>query len=360
MSKYKDMAMDKASGLRSGASNLKGGVKGKVTTSPHHSVPSAIHHLLRLPQAHQLWPPGSSTERIRGRLLLEAPPDEEEERPPSLPYRMNTTGLATNHLPPPPTRRAGANERSPPSYDSTTGTKRLPPPTPSPASSIGSGPSLPPRLPPRSNSQSPERISPLPAPGTLNQGAISRLGAAGISVPAFGIGSSKPSNDDASGPPKPPRPNAPQLNTLQNRFSKLGTSSTESVATPPNEGTSWAQKQAALKTASAFQKDPTSVSFADAKAAASTANNFRQRHGDQVVAGLNTANNLNQKYGVADKVGGFASQNSSARNSASSIATAASGVVGKKKPPPPPPKKKPSLVSDDTPPPVPLATRPTF
>lgn len=127
-----------------------------------------------------------------------------------------------------------------------------------------------------------------------------------------------------------------------------------------------------------FKKNPSSVSFADAKSAASTANNFRERHGEQVAAGAQKANSLDQKYGVSGKVGGYLSNTggggtgaeagrtpSPAQSHLSTISSAA-GLLGKKKPPPPPPpKKKPALggnhVGDgdeEAPPPVPMATRP--
>lgn len=250
-------------------------------------------------------------------------------------------------------------------------------------------PSLPPRLPPRTNSGSTVASSPAasPAPtgnGLLNQGAVNRLGAAGISVPGFGIGRSSPAADASPSPTQPPRPSiaspppapaASHMSELQNRFSKLGTSSSANAAAPPppSEGTTWAQKQAALKTASSFQKDPSSVSLSDARAAASTANNFRQRHGEQVAAGAKTANNLNQKYGLLDKAQNsysrFQGNQTQTQNEDTPSAPGSPGlasVVGKKKPPPPPPKKKPALMgasaapSNDEPPPIPMATRPQF
>ncbi|KAJ4322283.1 hypothetical protein N0V84_004875 [Fusarium piperis] len=310
-----------------------------------------------------------------------AEPEEEEEPKQRGPYRANTTGLATSHLPKPPGRRDGADGRpaEPPSYQSAmaaVGGRSAPP-------------SLPPRLPPRTNSSSTVSsgaASPAPSSnplinqGALNQGAVSRLSAAGVSVPAFGIGRSSPAATESEAPPKPPRPGVASppatpshMNELQNRFSKLGTSNANANATePPSEGTTWAQKQAALKTASAFQKDPSSVSFSDARAAASTANNFRQRHGEQVAAGAKAANNLNQKYGLMDKAkSSYASVQGTQQDQGAQAGAASpslSGLVGKKKPPPPPPKKKPALAAvtpsapadDDAPPPIPMATRPQF
>lgn len=77
---------------------------------------------------------------------------------------------------------------------------------------------------------------------------------------------------------------------------------------------------------------------------------------------------MNQKYGVAEKVGGFASNTNLQAQTAN--ASAIPGLAGKKKPPPPPPKKKPGLggvpvpapgaSADDEPPPIPMSTRPQF
>jgi hypothetical protein len=127
-----------------------------------------------------------------------------------------------------------------------------------------------------------------------------------------------------------------------------------------------------------FKKDPSSVSFADAKSAASTANNFRERHGEQVASGVRTANSLDQKYGVSGKVGGYlgsaggggsgteAGRTPSPAQSHLGNISSVAGLLGKKKPPPPPPpKKKPELGGnavdagdEDMPPPVPTSTRP--
>ena len=239
---------------------------------------------------------------------------EEERRKaaPPLPFRVDTTGLSTANLPPPPGRKDGTDGRAPPV-----------------AARPKSG--LPPRLPPRQDSTSSQTpTSPPPKystaaaeppahKGILNQGSLNRLGAAGVSVPGFGIGGKQP----LSLPPitTPARQTEPettstlaasggsQLNELQSRFSRMSTLSSNSEA--PSQGTTLAQKQAALRTASAFRNDPSSVSLSDARNAASTANNFRERHGDQVASGWKSANSLNQKYGLADKVGKYTNPASS-------------------------------------------------
>ncbi|KAL7932054.1 hypothetical protein V8C35DRAFT_308368 [Trichoderma chlorosporum] len=356
MSKYADMAKGKLSSGREKASEYKGRAKGKVTKHipgrGHKEEDDAPTHVarplasLRDPNSFAppprrtgtgLAPPPPPTAAKRTVVAapskyqdphaprVEPPPrfasedqlaeyEAEQEAQPasSRPYRVNTTGLTTDHLPPPPVRRDAGGNRSPPSYDSVVGA------TPSDAKA----PSLPPRLPPRSGSGTPDRTaSPLSTLGVsssnLNQGAISRLGAAGINVPAFGIGSSSPhAAEDEVPPPKPPRPNATppsHLNELQNRFARLGTSNTgsspgtpsppsETAAAPAAAATTWAQKQAAIA-AAALSPSP----------------------------------------------------------------TGSPGLAGKKKPPPPPPKKKPGLSAaapppgnGDTPPPIPLSTRPSY
>lgn len=250
-------------------------------------------------------------------------------------------------------------------------------------------PSLPPRLPQRQNSN-PGSGAPSPPPtygaavaeppahkGILNEGSLKRLGSAGISVPGFGIGAQKPplsartstsstSQSTAISPPPPQAPartgvaNGPQLEELQSRFSRFGTSSPASET--PSQGTSFAQKQAALRTASSFRNDPTSVSLSDARNAASTANNFKQRHGDQISAGWKSAQNLNNKYGVADKVGRYNTTTHTDDDDAGGPIMMQDNTVVAKKKPPPPPKKKPGLgMTADTgegPPPLPLASKP--
>ncbi|RAL58442.1 hypothetical protein DID88_005147 [Monilinia fructigena] len=189
--------------------------------------------------------------------------EEEASKPksPPMPYRANTTGLSVAHLPPPPGRKDGADGRIP--HPTSIADKPNPP-------------GLPPRLPPRQNS-SPAPSAPSPPP---------TYGAA------------------TSGDPHREHPHPTKRTPI--RFSKLTTSPTPSPnAPPPTSGTTLAQKQAALKTASAFHKDPTSISLAEARTAASTANNFRERHGEQVKSGWASANKLNAKYGIADKVGSY-------------------------------------------------------
>lgn len=212
---------------------------------------------------------------------------------------------------------------------------------------------------------------------------MDRLGDAGVSVPGLGIGKSNTgsSNTSQQAQQAQQEQGGSHMNELQSRFARFNTlkspqqgqqEQAAAASSATSQGTTWAQKQAALKTASQFHKDPSQVSFADAKAAAGTANNFRQRHGEQVAAGYGKAQGLNQKYGVADKVGGFASQfGGGAQAQQEPQETGVVGAAAKKKPPPPPPppKKKPGLAAaaaapaaadEDAPPPIPMSTRPAY
>ncbi|GAB7345317.1 hypothetical protein MBLNU457_3672t1 [Dothideomycetes sp. NU457] len=301
---------------------------------------------------------------------------EEEEaarpKPPPTPYRVDTTGLSTANLPKPPVRRAdGTGSASP--VTTTAPASRRPPP------------SLPPRLPPRQN-EYPDEHTPAPPPSygeaitdtaptpAPNRGAIDRLGQAGVSVPGFGIGgqgrASPPKPPPRTGSSSPAQPASPlghggQMNELQSRFARLGSSSqsqtqSATAAQPkPSAGTSWADKRAALETARNAHRDPSSVSFADARSAVGTANNFRQRHGEAIAGGVGKINSM----GV-----GFDGQSNSAQaaNAGYDDSGSAAGAAAKKAPPPPPPKKKvlgfegQGQNSAPPPPPVPMGSKPRF
>ncbi|KAI9887084.1 MAG: hypothetical protein M1823_001074 [Watsoniomyces obsoletus] len=246
-------------------------------------------------------------------------------------------------------------------------------------------PPLPPRLPPRNNtvnpvegpSVQPEQIPLRSKPtvdtthansGAMNRAALYRLGQAGVSVPGFGIGSKtlpppapQDSTSNVTGNPEVAGPaTGHQLPQMTSRFSNL---STGNGTDAPKTGTSMAQKQAALQTMSSFHKDPTSVSMADARSAASTANNFRQRHGDEVVQGYQTANEMNTKYGVVDKAGAAASSANGALAQQQTTGTIPlPAVLGPKKSPPPIPMKSALrgrvAATSNGAPPVPIASKP--
>lgn len=292
-------------------------------------------------------------------------------RGPSVPYRAATAGLTTSNLPKPPVRQLG-NE--------------IPLDTSQANSILRSKPkpSLPPRLPPRQGNlalqqhaspSSPYSVTPseesTPDIG-VNQGALKRLGSAGISVPGFGIGGgsadSNPRQNQQSLSNEKATSNklaiqGSQISGLQTKFSKISIKSP--TAETPSQGTTLAQKQAALKTASSFRNDPASVSLADAKSTVSTANNFRERHGDQVADGWKKSNDLNKKYNLMDKFNNYASdgthppQTEAGSTAVTLDANDQSMLSSKRKPPPPPPLKRSGNSSSATsPPPIPLASKP--
>lgn len=335
----------------------------------------------------------SSAEGIRAKELEEQRQQERTRKPapPPVPYRTNTTGINTQNLPKPPVRRPGQVEGQ---ATSTSATATRP------------KPSLPPRLPPRQNSH-PGDNAPEPPPtytvatqqeqpsaqdGCLNQGALGRLGKAGVSVPGFGMGGGRvqtyspethlpnPWSDQASPTDSPTISQTPSLGGLQSRFGKLSTAAAPPPSSAaPSQGTSMQQKQDALRTASMLRNDPSSVSLADARNTASTANNFHKRHSEQAAAGGRWAGAMNNKYGIANKVNSYTGtpgQAAQASPAAKTVPaspwadepsqggpinltdnTANPPVVGsfKEAPPPPPAARRPGLAS---PPPVPLGSKP--
>ncbi|KAI0969241.1 hypothetical protein F4678DRAFT_463504 [Xylaria arbuscula] len=155
---------------------------------------------------------------------------EEEAPPPEpKPYRVDTTGLSTSHLPPPP-RRYGNGQQSPQPSPAARPKPAIATTQPSVVAAKSKvPPSLPPRLPPRSGNSTPTP-SPTSADaqaanqGHLPQGAVNRLGAAGISVPGFGIGG----GGTASPTTQAPTLGYSQTEELQTRFARMGTPSSSS------------------------------------------------------------------------------------------------------------------------------------
>ncbi|OAL17959.1 hypothetical protein AYO22_11115 [Fonsecaea multimorphosa] len=364
--------------------------------------------------------------------------EEEKKRAgPPLPYRADRTGLKTDHLPPPPihrdlTRSPDVAETAPvkpkpglpPRLPSRQNTGNTPPPAPVAHSSL--------------HTTAPPAYEAIPAaapsvqPSTnygINQAAVSRLGNAGVSVPALGIGSDQNSNpwhneqSQASVPKSPPVTSPPpvnQLSELQARFARMNSNSSagqQSNTTPPfvtpaqsppvtvntpplqqsyatqaqpqsqAQGTTWAEKQAAMRTAQNAYKDPASVSAADAGSAVRTANSFRERHQDSINAAGVKANQWNKKYNVTGRLNSFLEKHSSPSptpgedaqqmppanginnvggNAAPMQASPEMTASISRKPPPPPPPKKPANMHGSVgsmgvaPPPVPLGTKPSY
>ncbi|KAJ5362037.1 hypothetical protein N7541_002881 [Penicillium brevicompactum] len=177
----------------------------------------------------------------------EAAEEEEPQKPapPPVPYRANTTGLSTDHLPPPPRRTDSASPASTNSFS------KPKPPKP------------PPRLPARNGSPSNDpppvySAEPVVSHDYINQDASSRLANAGVSVPGFGIG-----EQGQQSPAHAP------VNELQSRFSQMNTGSGSPAPPPP-------------------ARTPTTES--QPGSSGSSIQNFRERHGDKIDAGK-------QKYG---------------------------------------------------------------
>ncbi|GAQ10306.1 hypothetical protein ALT_7627 [Aspergillus lentulus] len=282
--------------------------------------------------------------------------EAEPQRPagPPLPYRVNTTGINTDNLPPPPARRMH-----------------------SPASSVSSAssrpvPSVPPRIPPRMNS-TPQSQPATPPPayspsepaseGLLNQGAVSRLSNAGISVPALGIGHDRNSPSNATGGVV----GQASVNELQARFSQMRTASSQSPSQAPSSPVRG------------------STTTHPESSATSTVNNLRQRHNDKLQAGKERVQDLNDKYKITQRFNNFVDEKRSANTSISSNQfrppptpphsnrsqpasdSVETDALSRRKAPPPPPPKKAAMrsapvnapsPSSPAPPPLPLSTKP--
>ncbi|KAI0862612.1 hypothetical protein F4860DRAFT_106424 [Xylaria cubensis] len=199
---------------------------GRTSTTQIQPTVGATTPSYTPPQSSVADPIASQTYGSRAQHVVE---DESPAEP--RPYRVDTTGLSTSHLPPPPTRSSGAGGRtSSPAPMATTQTASV-------TAKPRAPPSLPPRLPPRSgnNSPSPTITNEQAAiQGHLNQGAIDRLGAAGISVPGFGIGGGGGTPPLPTGPPSQ-APGYGQVDELQARFARMGASSSSSAQASSNE-----------------------------------------------------------------------------------------------------------------------------
>ena len=182
--------------------------------------------------------------------------EEEKPKPPSGPYRADTTGLSTANLPKPPVRRVDGTSPAPPPPPRSAATPPLParhaqPPV------APRAPAPPPTLPPRMN-ENPDEYTPAPPPtyqeatvqpaaqvqpvqrnaATINGVAANRLAQAGVNVPGFGIGGNSASQ--ATPPQSPSTQGHPsQLSELQQRFSRMGTGAASAGhASPPPTPTS--------------------------------------------------------------------------------------------------------------------------
>lgn len=390
------------------------------------------------------WGAPLTQDQINSANRVATKPEEEvveEQRPagPPLPYRSDRTGLKTDHLPPPPVHRD--INRGPSVAEAPAQPQKpkpgLPPRLPSrqnTATSITPPPvvaSAPPQAAPPTYEQTPtHRPSPPPSSNYgINQAAVNRLGSAGVSVPGLGIGSNTASNpwenehgqsNTVKTPSPQPQPPANQLSELQSRFARMATNAngnhqapTPSYATPAQaqlpaatplqpalsppqqqpqpQGTTWAEKQAALRTTQNVQQSPSTVTLSEAQTAAKTANAFRERHQGTINTAGQKANDWNKKYNVTGRLNSFLEKHNSptsetpppVNHNGGGVATSPTQMPQtyapqpqspevaasiSRKPPPPPPPKKPanmqastnSLPGTTAPPPVPLGTKPGY
>lgn len=275
----------------------------------------------------------------------DAQAEEEAARrpaPPPVPYRLNTTGLSTNNLPPPPVRRLDS-----------------PADSPSSATTTKPKPQLPPRLPPRSESSaqptSPPAYSPTPpspSQGYVNQQAVSRLSNAGVSVPALGIGEGDGRQAQTSAGARDAAP----VNKLQSRFSQMRTNSAFSPSAPSSPARP------------ATNEEP--------RAGSSSVQDFRERHADKIEAGKQKLGGITSRINtfVEDRKFSADANKRIPRPPApphgpSEQSTVPENPAARKKPPPPPPPKRADIraapvaaegspSSPDMPPPVPTSTKP--
>lgn len=237
--------------------------------------------------------------------------NEEEKTYERGPFVANKTGVDLSKYPEPPGRRTGLTTSA---SSASSASQNLSKPKPN----------LPPRLPPRTLSEVAATSTASASDGFLNHSALERLGRSGISVPGFGIGS------ESGAKPPPALPNRNSSAPLPPSVPQSG----------PTTGTTWAEKQAAVKTANQLRTNPNAVSLADVRGATLTAKNFQARHGDEVASGLQSAQQVNQKYGLAGKM----EQLSVASGKKPPPLPTAKKIQGSSAPPPPIPGNKPKPV----------------
>ncbi|KAF3398090.1 hypothetical protein F1880_006442 [Penicillium rolfsii] len=323
------------------------------------------------PDRRGLGAPLSQTQIAKQNTHHQQAQEEEEEaaeKPPAppIPYRVNTTGLSTSNLPPPPVRRLD----SPNSASSASAS------APTPASAKPR-PQLPPRVPPRNASA----VSPTPSPppaynatpppasqGYINQEATSRLANAGVSVPALGIGEANASTPASSGA------EGASVNELQSRFSHMRTNSgSRSTVSQPSARTP-------IPSGNREDALPPPLSF-------------RERHADKIDMGKEKLSGVTSRFNTFVEDRKF-SANANKRiprppgpnspsaaisrsptvaetppqSTVNSSSTLEAQAQRKKAPPPPPPKRadmraaptnsSPTSSASHTPPPVPHNTKP--
>ena len=187
----------------------------------------------------------------QGELQQEIAAKETKPKPPPVPFRIDTTGLSTSHLPPPPKRQGGGSDATP-----TPVALKPKPSVPPPRLPLRQGPNPVPSLPQKTIVAEPDAHK-----GILNQGPLNRLGAAGVSVPGLGIGF--PSSASPTQKHSTPSRNAAQLDELQSQFSRLSSHSPGPGI--PSEGSTHVHKQTAPTLPPPYRKDLSLLLPSDAK-----------------------------------------------------------------------------------------------
>lgn len=315
-------------------------------------------------------PPRGLGAALPSEAIVREPEQPEEDTgppPPPLPYRANRTGIDPTSLPPPPVRRTESPVNRPP----TSNTQPRPQPT------------LPPRLPSR-NTASP---SPPPPPYSeaeqtiqMNQGAMSRLEQAGVSVPALGIGRR---DSDQSTTARVGINN--QVNELQARFAKMSTPGSQTPQSPysPIERPTSQPSYDNTPTSPASSRPDTTRNAAPLPP---STNNFRQRSNEHIETGKQKLTEFNKKHRITERIGSYFESQPALKASVGApqpapppppphpnLSRQSSNIdidsLNKRKPPPPPPPaKKTNLRStpvsgnggseSPSPPPLPLGTKP--
>ena len=355
---YPHPAMDR---LKNISSSVKSRIPGQEPKTSYSGYSDSRTHSARPSRSNTTEQGAGITDRLGGKLtqLAHRATGKESAGEEERVARPITALKDPNSFAPPPKHRSAyGDDVAKASISPPTGSAPpLPPPTPRRATAADGArapPPVPPRLPPRRNTTDVTEED-LHERGGLSAGAASamgRLGRAGISVPGFetkkvdGDGHSPASSNHQILPP-PPRSNIGSIGAIGNRFSKPSIS-----AAVPTTGTTMAEKQAAVKTANQFYKDPSKVSFSDARAAASTARNFQQRHGEQVADGIRAGNELKDKHG--EKVSQGLKYGTELKNR---VASAPPDAHRQHTPPPPPRRNEDTHEAEYAPPPPPRRTR---
>lgn len=376
MGKGKDSSSEASDHVSQPLSSLKDPASfGPPPKHIHYHGAAALPHETT-PDRRGLGAPLSQNQIAEQNALHQQAIEEEEKaaqmpKSPPVPYRVNTTGLSTNNLPPPPARRLD----SPSSASAASASVSAPAPA-----SAKPKPQLPPRVPPRNATTIPHSPSPpLPAytatlpsasQGYINPEATSRLANVGVSVPSLGIGEADASTPASSGA------QGANINELQSRFSQMRTNSGSPSAAP--------QPHARTPIPSANRED-----------ALPPPQTFRERHADKIDMGKEKWGGVTSRFNTFVEDRKF-SANANKRiprppgpnspsTSSNTITTHARATAEtpnqpttnssleaqaqrKKAPPPPPPKRaemraapanaSPTSSASHTPPPVPLNTKP--